>query len=159
MNKYLQKIIKYSCGYICSKIMMRELFQAYWMMISKTLATYRYLRDTNSVKASGSIIWMLLPLRNLSEVKNRRYKYVRNCAVNVTTTKTSQIKMIKILNDKITHSVVRYRSCARSPLLITDILLNLKSLTKKRNIYILNNKMRNSYENRRVVFERMHWSQ
>ena len=99
---------------------------------------------------------MLLPLRNLSEVKNRRYKYVRNCAVNVTTTKTSQIKMIKILNDKITHSVVRYRSCARSPLLITDILLNLKSLTKKRNIYILNNKMRNSYENRRVVFERMH---
>lgn len=137
MNKYLQKIIKYSCGYICSKIVMRELFQAYWMMISKTLATYRYLRDTNSVKASGSIIWMLLPLRNLSEVKNRRYKYVRNCAVNVTTTKTSQIKMIKILNNKITHSVVRYRSCARSPLLITDILLNLKSLTKKRNIYIL----------------------
>ena len=110
---------------------MRELFQAYWMMISKTLATYRYLSDTNSVKASGSIIWMLLPLRNLSEVKNRRYKYVTNCTVNITTTKTSQIKVIKVLNDKITHSVVRYRSCARSPLLITDILLNLKSLTKR----------------------------
>lgn len=121
---------------------MRELFQAYWMMISKTLATYRYLRDTNSVKASGSIIWMLLPLRNLSEVKNRRYKYVTNCTVNVTTTKTSQIKMIKILKDKITHSVVRYRSCARSPLLITDILLNLKSLTKKRNIYTYKRKIK-----------------
>lgn len=68
---------------------MCELFYVYWMMILKMLVIYRYLSDINFVKVFGLIIWMLLLLRNLLEVKNRCYKYVINCIVNVIIIKIS----------------------------------------------------------------------